>query len=139
MKTQCPKCGSENARYVADEVDVTLRCLCGYNRVVQTRLKQIEIQHNDPVEDIRLPRRDTNLWWTLVVLVSLRTARSEAIASRLQDLGLVFSLRDVASYLTILRTKGLVYETEVKRRVAGGSTWAVSDRCVSLLGGASCP
>lgn len=134
MNTTCPKCGSENARYVADHQDVTLRCRCGYLKVVETRLGQITIRHTDSASEIKLPRYGTNLWWTLVALVALERATSEQVFIRLADLGKVFSAREVASYLTLLRNKGLVFEIEIRRRERGGSTWEVDRRGLRLLG-----
>jgi hypothetical protein len=134
MKTTCPKCASENARYTFDGVDVTLRCTCGYHRVVVSKLEQITIHHSDSKSEVRLPKRDSNLWWTLVALVALGEAKAEAIAERLVWLGKEFNTRDVSSYLTILRTKNLVKETEIMRRTPGGSTWKVEERCMNLIG-----
>jgi hypothetical protein len=83
---------------------------------------------------VKLPRRESNLWFTLVTLASLVEATSAEITYRLVDLGKEFTVSDVASYLTILRSKRLVRNTEVRRGVAGGSTWIQTDECVKLLG-----
>ena len=134
MRVDCPKCGSESAWYARDRQDVVLRCMCGYLRVVQTTLKSIIIEHKTSVLDIKLPRRESNLWTTLVVLVGLQSATSAEVTRRLWDLGKDYTVSDVASYLTILRNKSLVRNTEIRRGVAGGSTWVCTDKCLELVG-----
>lgn len=117
-----------------DHQDVVLTCLCGYWKVVQTRLKEIVIEHNTSPLEVKLPRRDSNLWFTLVSLICLDVATSAEVTGRLRDLGKDYSVSDVASYLTILRNKGLVATTEIRRGVAGGSTWVPTESCVLLIG-----
>lgn len=134
MKTECPKCTSESAWYTRSGPDIVLRCFCGYYKVVQTKLESFVIQRNTPPAEIKLPKRGTNLWCTLVCAAALELGTSGEITRRLIDFGKRFSVSDVASYLTIMRGKGLVETTEVRRGVAGGSTWKVSDRCADLLG-----
>lgn len=135
VKTECPKCGSPNARYeITDTVDITLRCTCGYRKVVYTELENVTVLHNDVREDIKLPKKDTYLWKTLKTLTSLGTANSAEITQALVDLGNKFTVSDVSSYLTILRSKGLVEAPESKRGVQGGSTWNLTQAAKSLLG-----
>lgn len=133
IKIDCPKCGSSNAYYQQTEFDKILRCLCGYHKVVETKLQSFEVLHADVGEDVKLPKRGTNIWHALVTLASLELANSAEVTVRLRQSGFNFSVSDVSSYLTILRGKGLVYNTEVKRGVAGGSTWSLTDACASLL------
>jgi hypothetical protein len=112
---------------------VLLRCLCGYLKVVATSLESIVIRHGTPSGDVKLPRKESNLWFTLMVAASLEEASSAEIAHRLVDLGKEFSVSDVASYLTIMRSKGLVETTEVRRGIPGGSSWQITDPCAALL------
>ena len=45
-----------------------------------------------------------------------------------------FSVSDVSSYLTILRSKGLVQTICSRRGVVGGSSWELTEVCRKLLG-----
>lgn len=134
MKTECPKCGSRGAWFEQTVYDKVLRCLCGYHKVVETKLEQMLVHHNDHGADIKLPKRDTHLWNTLMVLSVIGPANSADITERLNGLGKDFSVSDVASYLTILRAKGLVMAIEVRRGVVGGSTWDLTDICSDMVG-----
>lgn len=134
MRTECPKCSAESAWYHRDGPDLWLRCLCGYLKVVETTLEEVVILRGTAPEHVKLPKRETNLWFTLMVTAALELANSGEITRRLTDLGKSFSVSDVASYLTIMRGKGLVENTEVRRGVVGGSTWKVSDRAAELMG-----
>jgi hypothetical protein len=134
VKTDCPKCGSTAAWYEKSHYDLTLRCTCGYHKVVLTTLEQMEIQHNDGGDDIKLPRKATHLWATLMVLTTVDVETSVGITTRLRELKHPFSVSDVSSYLTILRAKGLVDSPERRRGIAGGSSWRLTDPCKRLLG-----
>lgn len=134
MRLECPKCCKNTAWLEKDRVDITLRCLCGYLKVVKTRLQHIEIIHSDVEEEVKLPRKGTKLWDTLKVLESLKKANSVAVTERMIDLGYVLSVNEVSSYLTMLRTKGLVSVIEYRKGLSGGSTWVLSDKCIELLG-----
>ncbi|QIN95299.1 hypothetical protein DLP3_136 [Stenotrophomonas phage vB_SmaS_DLP_3] len=116
--------------------DTTLRCICGYLKVLATKLERIEITHIDVEAEAKLPRKNSNLWNTVKVLEVRQPASSALITQCLNDLklGAEFTVSDVSSYLTILRSKGLVVTTESRRGLAGGSTWKLSDVCNRLLG-----
>lgn len=116
------------------QIDLILRCTCGLYKVVFSKLGKIEIEHNAVNEDVRLPRPDTHLWWTVMVVAGLQPATSQEITERLIDFGRLLSVSDVSSYLTILRSKGLVKTTESRRGILGGSTWILTDRCAQLAG-----
>jgi hypothetical protein len=132
--TTCPKCSSPNAYYERKGHDLNLRCRCGYFKVVYTELETITIERNDAGVDVKLPKRGTNLYATLAALASMITETSAGVTNRLIQLGHDFDVSDVSSYLTILRSKGLVVATEIRRGVAGGSTWVLTDACKELLG-----
>jgi hypothetical protein len=134
IKIDCPKCGSPHAYYQVTEYDKILRCLCGYHRVVETKLQEFTVTHADVAEDAKLPRRGSHIWNTLMALANLEHATSAEVTKRLIDLGHPFDISDVSSYLTILRSKGLVIAVTVRRGVAGGSSWELSDACDKLLG-----
>ena len=129
----CPKCSATSAWYKRDGPDLVLRCLCGYHKVVASELESADLTYVGTPINLKLPQRLSNLWFTLVVIASLELANTAEITERLEELGKVFSRSDVASYLAIMRTKGLVETTEVRRGVAGGSTWRVTEACAELL------
>lgn len=133
MKTDCPKCGSPSARYMKTRTDLFIVCLCGERKLIFTTLEEISIAHTDSAQKVKLPRRDTHLWSTLMVLSVLEPATSGELTERLRDLGKPFEISDVSSYLTILRSKGLVTQLLVRRGVAGGSTWQTTDRAQDLV------
>lgn len=135
MKLECPKCGSLSAWFQYTHCDKILRCLCGYHRVVETKLESVTIEHNDVGADVKLPKKDTHLWRTLMVLSVIGPATTADITQRVNGLGhAVFTVSDVASYLTILRSKGLVVTTTVRRGVSGGSTWELTTVCRCMVG-----
>lgn len=96
--------------------------------------KQVKIEPEYIEDIIRLPKAGTNLWATLMTLLVLQQASSAIITQRLIDLGRPFTVSDVSSYLTILRSKGLVLTTEFRRGIIGGSTWVVSGVAHQLIG-----
>lgn len=138
MAYECPKCKSKSAWATTTEYDVVLRCLCGLYKILATSLNEaseVDDETETEYEELKLPKRDTNLWVTLLVLASLEVATSAEIKDRLVLFGKeAFNTSDVSSYLTILRSKGLVRTTEIRRGTLGGSTWMLTDRCVFLLG-----
>lgn len=131
---ECPKCGSNSARYEVTKQDVYLRCLCGLCKLVATTVQTMTIEHVDAGDEVSLPRRDTKLWKCLVVLHSLRQATTQEITESLNALGNDFTASDVASQLTVLRYKGLVMNLNKLRGKAGGSTWEVASAAKTLLG-----
>lgn len=133
MGIECPKCGATSAWYRREGPDLLLRCLCGYLAVMATTLEEVSLIPSAPRAAMRVPRWGTNLWYVLMVTVALEESTTHEIRERLAELGKVFSLSEVASALTVMRSKGLVEATIVRRRIAGGSTWRASERCLQLL------
>lgn len=133
MRTECPKCGSHSARYVKEGPDLLLRCLCGYHKVVYTQLGTIQVMHSDSGVDVRLPKPKSNLHKTLMVVSILDEPYSSEVTERMQDLGVDRNVSDVSSYLTILRSKGLVETVVVRRGMVGGSTWRLTPASLRLL------
>lgn len=114
--------------------DLILVCMCGHRQFVATRAKPVVVEPEDREDTIRLPRRGSNLWATIMVLAVLQPASSAAITQRLGDLGYSnFNVSDVSSYLTILRSKGLVLTTDFRRGILGGSTWRCTDTGLELM------
>lgn len=135
---ECPKCHSPNAYHVADEFDITLRCLCGYHKVVKTVLGAMTIEHIDAADDVSLPRRNSNLYACLVMLIGMVEATTGEIAGMLNcGKRSRHSNSDVASQLTQLRYKGLadVPNGSERKGVAGGSTWVPTPAALRLFKG----
>lgn len=131
---ECPKCGSQSSWMEKTRTDLVQRCLCGYLKVLFTTVQTIEIEHNDSGEDVKLPKKGTKLWDTLMILTAEDEASSGEITERLNLMGKDYTTSDVSSYLTILRSKGLVLTVDSRRGVAGGSTWTLTDKAADLLG-----
>jgi hypothetical protein len=127
----CPKCGSSNAWYSKDRVDVTLRCLCGYYRVVQTLLDQIDTKLE--VTLTKLPIESSNLYKTLMVLFYLGESGSQQIAYRMNSGLESFKYKDVLSYLYVLKSKGFVMQVQTRKGVAGGTIWKITEEALELI------
>lgn len=134
MRAVCPKCTSESAWFEYSEREVLLRCLCGFNKIVQTFLGEIVIDHSEKPEDVTLPRQGTKLWQCLVALSSLQSASTAVITSQVNiDNGVKYDTNEVSSHLTVLRYKGLVVVTEFRKGLPGGSTWIITPAAGKLL------
>lgn len=131
---ECPKCGSQSSWMEKTRTDLVQRCLCGYLKVLFTTVESVEIEHNDSGDDVKLPKQGTKLWDTLMILTVEDEASSGEITERLTLMGKTYTTSDVSSYLTILRSKGLVLTVDSRRGVAGGSTWTLTDKAADLLG-----
>lgn len=131
---ECPKCGSQSSWMEKTRTDLVQRCLCGYLKVLFTTVESVEIEHNDSGDDVKLPKQGTKLWDTLMILTVEDEASSGEITERLTLMGKAYTTSDVSSYLTILRSKGLVLTVDSRRGVAGGSTWTLTDKAADLLG-----
>lgn len=149
MKAECSKCKSPNAWLRKTEYDLLVVCYCGYQKVLFTTLVDTlegGLDDDEPEPETLLPRAGSNLHKTLVVLSILPDGTSAEITNRLNELNgllkgpglivrkdMLLTVSDVSSYLTILRSKGLVERTEVKRGVAGGSHWQLTEQSIELL------
>lgn len=150
MRLSCPKCHSAHARYTKTEHDLILKCYCGYQKVVFTTLVHtLEGPLGDDEDEgaVKMPRAGTNLHKTMMVLSILPEGNSLDVTERFNELNGLFRVRgsvilkhllltvsDVSSYLTILRSKGLVERTHIRRGVAGGSTWQLTEEAIDLMG-----
>lgn len=131
---ECPKCGSQSSWMEKTRTDLVQRCLCGYLKVLFTTVQTIEIENNDSGDDVKLPKKGTKLWETLMILTAEDEASSGEITERLKLMGKDYTTSDVSSYLTILRSKGLVLTVDSRRGISGGSTWTLTDKAADLLG-----
>jgi hypothetical protein len=83
---------------------------------------------------MRLPAKGSNLFKTLAALASLIEADSSKVALRMtESLGEAYKAKDVASYLYVLKGKGFVWQSDERKRIAGGSLWRVTDDASVLL------
>lgn len=135
MATECPKCYGLSAHLCKTRTDLALKCTCGYYKVLYTTLEAMQIEHRDAGPDVKLPKRNTFLWDTLLVVQVSEPASTGQITERLVLMGRGFTSSDVSSYLSILRVKGLVQQLEVKRGIPGGSVWEITDAAEELLNG----
>lgn len=127
----CPKCGSTSAWYARDRVDITLRCLCGYHRVVSTLLDQVEEKLE--ITLTKLPPESSNLYRTLMVLYALGDSGSQRITDRMNSGLESFKHKDVLSYLYVLKSKGFVLQVQTRKGVAGGTIWRVTEEALELI------
>lgn len=129
MRVDCPKCLSEHARYSAEGYDIVHRCLCGFYKVVATKLGSIEIEHRDTGKAVSLPREGSRIWYCFRALVGLRQGTTLDIHNSMNCImEEPQSMSEVSSQLTVLRYKGLVEVTENRKGTPGGSTWALTAR-----------
>lgn len=130
----CPKCGSHNTWYEKSEHDLSLRCRCGYLKVVFSTLETVEVSVSEKVQNVKLPKQGTNLHNTLACLFTIEPANSREVTDTLILHGHEFTVSDVSSYLMILRSRGLVRVVNYKRGVADGSTWELTEISQDLMG-----
>lgn len=134
MQAICPKCSSESAWFEYTDRDVVLRCLCGFNRVIQTHLGELTIDHAEKPEEVALPRQGTKLWQCLIALHGMESANTGAITEQVnRDNGVKYDNDEVSSHMTVLRYKGLVEVSEYRKGFPGGSTWVLTAAASQLL------
>lgn len=130
----CPKCKSKKTWIEQDRYGKFLRCLCGLTQMIEKYPAVAVIEKSVPTSQVKLPRKGSMFYDTLAILASLELATSATIAQAMMDAGKTCDVSNVSTYLTIMKGKGLVRVVENKRGLRGGSTWAVTDVCKSLLG-----
>ncbi len=133
---ECPKCGSKSARLEDDGTDVTIKCFCGINRVIATRLGEMEITHQEKPARIKIPAKGSKLYQAFYALQTLQEADTTEIRDRID---LLFDndllTKDVASQLTVLKHRALIEVIEYRRGVAGGSIWKLTDDALRIWKG----
>jgi hypothetical protein len=134
MNIPCPKCSSLSTRLVNEEDSLVLKCHCGYYKNMTTTLRSgMVIEHIHIEGEIQLPRKGTKLFQCLGALASLTEASTQQVAHELTRRGTEWSSDEVASFLTILKHRGLVKITQPGKGVLGGSRWALTDTARRLL------
>lgn len=133
---ECPKCYRCRAWFEREGADLILRSMCGVFKVVETQgPAETIIERNEAnPKVIRLPQAGSALAATLGQLAIMAPANSLDLTQSLALTGRDLNVSDVSSYLTILRTKGLVIAVDVRRGLPGGSTWELSPTARKLLG-----
>lgn len=135
-RVKCPHCHNPTAKYICDGTDVTLRCMCGYLKVVATKLQfGVTVEHRDTQDDISLPGRHTKLYRCLAELVGLQEASTGQVVLSLAIDGEQLSSSDVASHLTLLRYRSLVEVVEDRKGMKGGSVWKPTKHAMRLFKG----
>ena len=135
---ECPKCGSKAAKMEQDHSAFYLKCLCGLNKLIQSKYADGSItDHIDIDEQVTLPKKGTKLMTALGALFGIEPATTgqvaESVNTNVPETEQQ-SNSDIASQLTILRYKGLSDIVEYKRGVTGGSTWKTTEKCKKLMG-----
>lgn len=135
MNIPCPKCGSTATRLeVHDDRDVMLECRCGYCKPMATTLEGGILITHLVIEDggVQLPRGGSKLMECLGALASLKEATTAQIAATLTSRG-SWVYDEVASFLTILKHRGLVRVLAPGKGLQGGSTWGLTSEARGLL------
>ncbi len=133
MKVACPKCSSPEARYTRTRTDLAIKCLCGFYRVVFSTLDEGAGEPSQKKAALKLPKEGTLLLMTLRLLHEQGTASTGELTADAQATNPNLDSSDVASYLALLRGKGLVITESSRRGRLGGSTWSVSPGAQELL------
>lgn len=129
MKLECPKC-SGCARLEEDGPDIWMRCICGFMKLVYSRLENgMTIRSTGTVSEKSLPRNGSKLSKCLGQLAVLEPATTKEVADRLNQ-----NSSDTASQLTVLMAKGLTLRETERKGVKGGSTWELTERAREVLG-----
>lgn len=134
MNIPCPKCSSLSTRLVEESDNLVLKCHCGYYKIMSTTLRSgMVVEHVHIEGEIQLPRKDTKSFKCLGALASLTEASTQQVATELTRRGTEWSSDEVASFLTVLKHRGLVRITTPGKGVLGGSRWALTDSARKLL------
>ena len=133
MKIECPKCYSPSAVLIKEGKRIVIKCLCGIEKEVGSEHGEITIAHNEIEENIQLPRKDTKLLKCLGAMATLSPASTAEVTEELQNRGEDWSADEVASFLTVLRYKGLVEVVNYRKGISGGSTWELTDVAEELM------
>lgn len=135
VKVECPKCGSEGAWLKHEGPDLWLRCLCGTNKLLSTKLKTATVDNLDVGGAVTLPRAGSKLWDALQVVKAYGPVTSDVVTERVNLLrGDRQTVSEVSSQLTVLKHKSLVEALDQRKGLAGGSTWRITSRASTLLG-----
>ena len=133
---ECPKCGSPSLCVKRDHQDVWLHCLCGYLKIVETKLKTATIEFTDDAPVVKLPQRGTRLWNCLVNLIAMGEGSTADLTTlvnyRKRE---KLTVGEVASALTVLRYRKLVIVVESRKGVPGGSVWTATQVAFQLSRG----
>lgn len=134
----CPKCRSKVTRIdVIDDREIIQSCVCGYNKVMFTTLKDgVQIEHMDMGEgSILLPRQGSKLSMCLGALASIGTGTAQQVASELRmRYDVDWDDYSVGSYLLHLRAKVLVERDQPKSgKKAYNCVWRLTEDARKLL------
>lgn len=129
LTTKCPHCKSNMAWYAEIEMDWYQRCLCGLARIVYSHLYGPIVEPEKP--KIRVPRKGTTLMKCLEVVAKHhpRMVSTGGVARELSS-----PSSKIATFLSVLSSKGLLEKAKEARGVSGGSSWQLTDAAILELG-----
>lgn len=134
MNIPCPKCSSTSTRLEDEGSSILLKCVCGYCKVMVTTLRSgMVIEHIHIDGGPQLPKTGSKLAQCLGSLASLGEGSTQQVADKLSQRGGVWSSDEVASFLTILKHRGLVCIVVPGKGKLGGSRWRLTDKAKTLL------
>ena len=134
MNIPCPKCSSTVTRLEEEGSSLLLKCRCGYYKVMATTLRSgIVVEHLRIEGEVQLPKKDSKLFQCLGALGSLKEASTQEVAKELTRRGTTWCSDEVASFLTILKHRGLVVIVVPGKGVLGGSRWALTESAKRLM------
>jgi 23S rRNA pseudoU1915 N3-methylase RlmH len=91
------------------------------------------IEHIHIDGEVKLPKKDSKLAQCLGALASLKEASTQEVAKELTKRGESWCSDEVASFLTILKHRGLVVIVVPGKGVLGGSRWSLTATARRLL------
>lgn len=135
MHITCPKCQSATAHIEAEDTDIWIRCFCGYRKVIHTTLDStMSIEHIDMEGKVTIPKKGSKLLECLAALVTLGKASTADIHDLISNRnGSTMTPAEVATFLTILRYRGLVQVVVLRKGISGGSIWEPTEEALELI------
>lgn len=127
----CPHCTQRQAHYeVEGDNTLLIKCLCGYLAVLYDDKDTVIVNHVLSKTKSELPRKGSKLSKCLGAVASQYpdNVKTDAVSKLTKD-----TTSGAASKLMVLQHKGLVEKINSLRGVAGGSTWALTNRGINHL------
>ena len=127
----CPHCRANQAWYEQEsQQTLTLKCICGYLRVVYEETANGIIMHTVPRTKVVLPEKGSNLSIYLGVIASRypEDILTGTVAGQVKEKSSL-----TASKMMVLQHKGLIEKVESAKGKVGGSTWKLTNIAVTLL------
>jgi len=127
----CPHCRAKQAWYEQESVRVlTLKCVCGYLRVVYEETATGITMHTIPRTKVMLPEKGTTL---SAYLGSIAVQYPDSVTTGFIAKGMIEKSSLTASKMMVLQHKGLIEIVESAKGKVGGSTWRLTTIAIKLL------